>query len=170
MALIICPKCGKSVSDKAHRCTNCGCSFKTCPECGSTISYSDSNCPKCGFLFKNQFTCPECGSVISDSDEKCPNCGCPLRIENDKVIYDSKEAPPQKKKTDQAAVASLTFAIIGLLAYPIICIPISAVMAIFSGIRCNENPNLDGGVLRVIAAIINGGNLLFIFWLAKQMG
>ena len=39
MAMIKCPECGNSVSDKAKNCPNCGCPIDTkvyCPSCGSS--------------------------------------------------------------------------------------------------------------------------------------
>lgn len=39
MAMISCPECGKSVSDKARTCPACGCPIDTkvyCPNCGSS--------------------------------------------------------------------------------------------------------------------------------------
>ena len=54
MAIISCPNCGKSISDKAFTCPHCGCSLtpvktQTCPECGSALPSDVTSCPNCGF-------------------------------------------------------------------------------------------------------------------------
>ena len=67
MALIICPECGKTISDKAKFCVHCGYPIEDaentarmpaedsvmpdwkCPLCGVTNSGSDLTCKVCGF-------------------------------------------------------------------------------------------------------------------------
>jgi hypothetical protein len=53
MALIKCPECGESVSDKAPNCPHCGLaiagSIITCPECGAIVPKDAATCPKCAF-------------------------------------------------------------------------------------------------------------------------
>ena len=56
MALIPCPQCGQSVSDKALSCPHCGCRLAGPAE----------------------RLCPECGSQVPDGAAACPQCGCPL--------------------------------------------------------------------------------------------
>lgn len=53
MAIIKCPECGQSISDKAPNCPNCGVQIAgkltTCPQCGE-VYFSDSDtCPHCHF-------------------------------------------------------------------------------------------------------------------------
>lgn len=64
MALIICPECGKEISDKAISCPHCGCpasefyceeskekvlcEFESCPYCGEELFLDDGYCSKCG--------------------------------------------------------------------------------------------------------------------------
>lgn len=60
MALIPCPKCGESISDKAEKCVHCG----------AVLNETENITP--------ELKCKECGTVLSDSDLTCPNCGCPV--------------------------------------------------------------------------------------------
>ena len=53
MAMIQCPQCGGTISDKAVKCIHCGLvlkeeSKKFCPECGAEISPGATICDKCG--------------------------------------------------------------------------------------------------------------------------
>jgi len=50
MALIKCPECGKSVSDKAAACVHCGfpIASNNCYECGYNITNTTVDCPNCG--------------------------------------------------------------------------------------------------------------------------
>lgn len=51
-----------------------------CPECGNTISDKASTCPKCGYpLINLQVTCPECQSTVDAKATVCPECGYPLK-------------------------------------------------------------------------------------------
>lgn len=60
MALINCPNCGKSISEKAEKCINCGYVF---------IESKGLDTIKC----------EECGAVLTEADTICPNCGCPIK-------------------------------------------------------------------------------------------
>lgn len=57
MALISCPNCGQSISDKAFVCPHC--------------NYRNSN------IFAINMTCPECGLQYNQEKSCCPACGCP---------------------------------------------------------------------------------------------
>lgn len=75
MALIICPVCGKEISDKAAKC----------PQCGRIFRSEDS--PK--------KYCAECGLELREKDESCPRCGCLTKI---KEIHKDNNAKSNKKK------------------------------------------------------------------------
>ena len=56
MALIICPKCQKQISDKAPYCVHCGFVLhnqnenrRFCAGCGNEVVGEDTICPHCGF-------------------------------------------------------------------------------------------------------------------------
>lgn len=55
MGLITCPKCGKTISEKAVQC----------PHCKANISKP------------NYIICEDCNKEYDASIEVCPNCGCP---------------------------------------------------------------------------------------------
>lgn len=52
MAIIKCPECGHSVSERAPLCPSCGAEIAgkvtTCKQCGTTYFNDASTCPKCG--------------------------------------------------------------------------------------------------------------------------
>ena len=72
MALIYCPQCGQSVSDKATVCPHCGSSLSTntvintsvikCEDCGAEYDVSLSTCPKCG--------CPNTSKPLATKKKK----------------------------------------------------------------------------------------------------
>lgn len=50
MALIICPKCGKEISDKSIYCVHCGAPIFVCPECGKITTSEERVCKHCGYM------------------------------------------------------------------------------------------------------------------------
>lgn len=57
MALVVCPSCGKDISDKAKKCPHCG--YEKEEE-------------------KKIIICDECGGNILEGEKYCPECGCPV--------------------------------------------------------------------------------------------
>lgn len=56
MALMLCPECGKEISEKAQNCPNCGYLFekmKFCKFCGEKILADSVVCSKCGRQVEN---------------------------------------------------------------------------------------------------------------------
>ena len=49
MALIQCPECGGTVSDKAESCIHCGAKLTVCPECGNVLIGNVETCMNCGY-------------------------------------------------------------------------------------------------------------------------
>lgn len=47
MALIICPDCGKEISDKSTACIYCGCPISHIDENGIDLDLIKPRCPKC---------------------------------------------------------------------------------------------------------------------------
>ena len=83
MALIICPKCGKSISDKAFTCT----------QCGYVLTAED----KVGKADLPSVICEDCGEIIPNEATICPNCGCPVAV--NKPTADEKVMPQQVELT-----------------------------------------------------------------------
>lgn len=68
MALIKCPECNGTVSDKASSCPHCGCpasAFKVLSD-------------------QNELRCPECHHILQPNEIKCPVChyGLPAQWKN----------------------------------------------------------------------------------------
>lgn len=78
MALIICPSCGKEISDKANKCVHCG------------------NVLREGEMVQNDFVCKECGAHLVEGDEICSSCGCPV----ESIKNESFEKPQQVEVTN----------------------------------------------------------------------
>ncbi|MBP3617989.1 MAG: zinc ribbon domain-containing protein [Lachnospiraceae bacterium] len=87
MALIICPECGKEISDKAAICVGCGFPVK---------EYLEEYNEKASDYATR--TCEYCGSVDIDDDGYCNNCGMKLLQErvgaveqqNENVLVEAK--------------------------------------------------------------------------------
>lgn len=101
MAMIQCPECGQTISDKAKKCIHCGKVF---------IEETEP--------VKEEIKCVECGAVLSENDETCPNCGCPVE----------KKTEGNEVKPQQVEVASIKMAaktkkmIIGIVIAFLVCI------------------------------------------------
>lgn len=58
MAIIICPECGRQISDKAPTCPQCGVEIagkiSICNNCGNAFFTADGHCTKCGRANKTQ--------------------------------------------------------------------------------------------------------------------
>ena len=81
MALIVCKKCGKQISDKA----------KTCPYCGEIIKEELSST-------ESVKKCEECGAEIPTGADSCPTCGCPIENVEKETNIEDKITTSQKKK------------------------------------------------------------------------
>lgn len=77
MALIVCPYCGKQISEKATKCVHCGNALKAEPA--------------------NTQKCPECDADIPEDMDVCPNCGCPIEKQT--------QAEPQKVEVTNVKLA-----------------------------------------------------------------
>ena len=95
MALIICPECGKTISDKAKFCVHCGYPIEEaentarmpaedsvmpdwkCPLCGVTNVGNDPTCKVCGFNKPEHELKVEAAAKRKQipSSVCCPNCG-----------------------------------------------------------------------------------------------
>lgn len=64
MSLIICPECGKEISDRAKQCVHCGFPIE---------EYLESEEPQA--IVPNEIKCPFCGSERIDNDGYCDECG-----------------------------------------------------------------------------------------------
>lgn len=60
MALIYCPQCGKSVSDKAVSCPHCG--FMAFEQ--KTNTHNVIKCDDCGTEYEELSSCPVCGCLL----------------------------------------------------------------------------------------------------------
>ncbi len=95
MALVNCPICGKSVSDKAEKCVRCGYSLKS----------------------RNFIRCKECGAILEDDDTICKNCGCPIEEDEPEISEEFKytETPDKPVKSKKKVVRKVITAIILVL-------------------------------------------------------
>lgn len=105
MAIILCPNCGKEISDKASKCVHCG------------------------FELNNHVVlCKECGKYISNTEKECPYCGCPVEF-----LDDTKKPDAQKVELTKVSVKfhlnkKLLFSVIGtvvVIAVVLICLKIN---------------------------------------------
>lgn len=106
MALIDCPECGKSVSDKAQKCVSCGHQFFEAEE--------TNNLPESEIAEKN---CPECGNKLFDENaESCPDCGCPIEYTEEELqIKEQKAAKAKKKRLGIIIGSSVAVVVVAIL-------------------------------------------------------
>lgn len=89
MAMIICPKCGEQVSDKARKCVHCGEILKE-----EVKKY-----------------CVECGTELEEKMTECPNCGCPV----EQMEEQNKDEQPQKVEVTGVKVTRRVKIVIGIV-------------------------------------------------------
>nr|WP_314458486.1 zinc ribbon domain-containing protein [uncultured Clostridium sp.] len=115
MAIIICPECGKEISDKAEKCVYCG---------KALVKES----------VKEGMRCLECGTVLSETDEICPSCGGP--VENKVIDSDSK---PQQVEVAGIKVEKKTKnIIIGIVIAIMICFAGGAGYKVYSDNKAKQ--------------------------------
>ena len=98
MAMIVCPDCGKEISDKAKKCIHCG-----------KVMIEEVQPKK---------FCGECGSEISIDAQECPICGCPIeteKAENPVVAQIATNAKKNKKQLIVVAALALVAILVGLV-------------------------------------------------------
>lgn len=69
MAMIQCPNCGESISDKAKRCIHCA--FELIPE--------------------EKIFCSECGAELEKGETVCHKCGCPVETTDIKAVKKNRK-------------------------------------------------------------------------------
>lgn len=83
MAMILCPECGKQISDRASACPHCGNPMQpnaTQPHVVPPPPPNKDEGPKVGFRETRVLVCPTCNTplstkdIISSSWAKCPSC------------------------------------------------------------------------------------------------
>ena len=89
MAMIICPNCGKQVSDKAKKCVHCGMVL----------------------IQEEKKKCAECGAELEEGATECPNCGCPV----EELNASDKHEKPQKVEVTGVKVTKRVKVIIGIV-------------------------------------------------------
>ncbi len=108
MAMIICPECGKEISDKSIYCVHCGAPIFVCPECGKVSTGAERTCPNCGYTEKR----PEPVVVSVEAQKQ----------EGETIIdFWAREDPQtttlKKKKWISKVVMSAAFIVLALIAY-----------------------------------------------------
>ena len=99
MAMILCPECGKEISDKAKKCIHCG---KILIEEVKPLKY-----------------CAECGKEIEFDATDCPFCGCPVEAEkneNPAIAEITKTAKKNKKPLIIAAGIAVALLVVAVVA------------------------------------------------------
>lgn len=115
MALINCPKCGKSISNTSKACIHCGCGLEICPECGSALSCDTHKCPNCGYVMVQK---EEPQKIESENNSK----------KNEKLPLNQAIAFVQKNNSIFKAIKIWEPIIEILLVIPLMLIPIIAMV------------------------------------------
>ena len=115
MALIICPECGKQISDKAVCCIYCGYplskqkNMKFCPYCGKQVEVENQFCPYCGKSFingdvSNAPPTEETNIVdIMDFKSKLDHSDDPTKLQQTQLIQQQRLLEEQQKQYDAQA-------------------------------------------------------------------
>lgn len=70
-----CANCGSDIPDGATKCPSC--QQIICPECGKSLSENAKFCPECGHAMTKK--CPNCGEELNGNTRFCSNCGTKIQ-------------------------------------------------------------------------------------------
>lgn len=134
MALIYCPQCGKSVSDKAVSCIHCG--FMAFEQKTNT---------------HNVIKCDDCGTEYEELSS-CPVCGCPAPIIN------TEQKPKRKRKV--IIVTVILFVVLIIIGFlKVISAKQAEAEQYYNNMRVVTYTMLEGA-----ADAENAGNLIRSVW------
>lgn len=122
MAMIQCPNCGETISDKA----------KTCVHCGYELYPAEKK------------HCPECGQELEDNATVCPKCGCPIEKETEANEASKPQSVPQQVEVTGVKMNKNAKKIIAIVAAVIIV----AIVAVF-GIQQVQKQNAAKEAARI---------------------
>lgn len=95
MALIQCPKCSGTVSDKAPRCIHCGFPLADSNSVPSMQHFSIPSASDKNVEMPNFSICKTCGSKIPEGMGFCPKCGKSIHSMSKELTPMKKSAPPK---------------------------------------------------------------------------
>ncbi len=114
MALIVCPSCGKSVSDQAETCVHCGADLREKP-----VMAAEENCRQEDSIP----TCRDCGGALYDSSATvCPYCGCPITSDDTKASREKSSLARGEGKNKIAKIGVAVAAVVAVIAIVAVCI------------------------------------------------
>ncbi len=157
MALVSCPNCGKSVSDKAAICPGCGFNLL------QASSFSQGT--------HQHIVCKECGVENEDNATLCVNCGYPLGFTEQppqKVEVTNVSLPKIKQKSKKILVGISLVAIL-LVVATLVFVQIRKQNAIATAERISEEygRNLSTAIYTMLtggATAEEAGNLIKNVW------
>nr|WP_027871432.1 zinc ribbon domain-containing protein [[Eubacterium] cellulosolvens] len=120
MAMIQCPNCGDTISDKA----------KTCVHCGYELQPAEKR------------HCSECGQELEDNATVCPKCGCPVEKEIDEAS--KPQTAPQQVEVTGVKMNKNTKKIVAIVA----AVVVVAIAAIF-GVQHVQKQNAAKEAARI---------------------
>ena len=93
-----------------------------CPNCGETISDKAKNCVHCGYALQSEEKrhCFECGHELENDVTVCPKCGCPVEKEIDVDKALKFQSLPQQVEVTGVRVNKNTKKIIAIIAVVIV--------------------------------------------------
>jgi len=120
-----------------------------CPVCKAGIDLSDDHTVK-------EYNCIQCGQLCKVPGIETPPGSVSSSGGGPNIQY-------ERQQTDIFAVLCFATAVAGvLLGFPIIFAPAAFIFAIVSRYRLKDNPYLKGRGLRIVGAIINIINILYL--------
>lgn len=98
-----------------------------CPKCGRTISDTALKCPGCDFALPNEKEtmniCIECGTIIPPGSDSCPNCGSPADLKQRLEAEEAKEIQTRMNSIyKKKAISNRVSSIIQFIPYVIILV------------------------------------------------
>ncbi len=114
MALIVCPSCGKSVSDQAETCVHCGANLREKP-----ATAAEEDCRQEDSIP----TCRDCGGALYDSTATvCPYCGCPIAPDDAKASKKKSSLAKGEGKNKAIKIGVAVAAVVAVVAIIAVCI------------------------------------------------
>lgn len=72
--------------------------IELCPKCGKKVSDTRNDCPHCGYILWESDVCPECGANVVSKYSSCPECGYKIFEPVEELYYKQPDSPVQEEQ------------------------------------------------------------------------
>ena len=134
-----------------------------CAECGKSISDKATVCPNCGVPIIAKKYCTECGKEISDKATSCPNCGCPVEYDNRVTNNNISNTIDRSEQYNVMGISGFVTSMVSLLLNFWGIVGIVAVILSTVGLTQIRNTNEKGKGLAITGIVVGSISVVYGF-------